>query len=54
MIDVKEQTSIDLFQYKFPEEEPEEPETTYVDTDEFLNTDVTDATDDTAEDADEE
>ena len=54
MIDVKEQTSIDLFQFKFPEEELEEPETTYVDTDEFLNTDVTDATDDTAEDADEE
>ena len=54
MIDVKEQTSIDLFQFKFPEEEPEEPETTYVDTDEYLNTDVTDATDDTAEDADEE
>lgn len=54
MIDVKEQTSIDLFQFKFPEEEPVEPETTYVDTDEYLNTDVTDATDDTAEDADEE
>jgi hypothetical protein len=47
-------TSIDLFQFKFPEEESEEPETTYVDTDEYLNTDVTDATDDTAEDADEE
>lgn len=43
MIDVEKQTSIDLFQYKLPEEDVvEEVDTTkYVDTDEFLNTDTT-------------
>lgn len=48
MIDVDEQTSIDLFQYQMPAEEDEEinPDE-FVDTDEFLNSDTTDGVDTT-------
>ena len=51
MIDVDEQTSIDLFQYQMPAEEDEEinPDE-FVDTDEFLNSDTTDAEDDSKTD----